>query len=243
MEYPSKRRTIIIKMGLFEYMTSPRPVITRRTAEELLGPLSNRDRKNAPEELFVGGDIRLLKDTIRVSVVGTRNPSPQGIKRAEKVSQLLIDAGVVVTSGLAGGIDRAAHEMAIACRGRTIGVVGTPLDKVYPASNRRLQETMTDTQAVVSQFPPGSLVERQNFTQRNLTMALLVKAGVIVEASEDVGVIAHGWELLRLGRPLFLLESLYQKADVTWPKKMEQCGAQVLSGGTVNYFLEVVTKV
>jgi len=81
---------------------------------------------------------------------------------------------------------------------------------------------------VVSQFPSGHPVTRKNFPLRNRTMALVCEASVIVEASDGSGTLSHGWEALRLGRPLFLMASLIERSDLTWPRKMRDYGAMVL---------------
>ena len=106
---------------------------------DLLGPLNEVEQKNAPKALFVAGDTGILEQGARVSIVGARKASPEGIKRASKLASLLARQGVVVVSGLAEGIDTAAHEGAINHGGRTIGVIGTPLDQVYPKKNTELQ--------------------------------------------------------------------------------------------------------
>lgn len=128
----------------------------------------------------MAGDERLFRGTLRGSVVGSRKATPQGLARAAKVARLVVDTGGIVVSGLAEGIDRAAHDAALAAGGRTIAVIGTPLDKFYPSSNTELQRRLMEEHAVLSQFPRGSSVERGNFPKRNLTMALVVSAAVIV---------------------------------------------------------------
>ncbi len=81
---------------------------------------------------------------------------------------------------------------------------------------------------VVTQFPLGHPTLRSNFPRRNLTMALLCHASVIVEAGETSGTLSHGWEALRLNRPLFILKSVFENEELTWPEEMRQYGAQVL---------------
>jgi DNA processing protein len=131
--------------------------------EELLGPLNDLEEKHAPKRLFVAGDRSVLAVGPRISIVGTRKPSAVGIRRAEELARALVKAGAVVVSGLAEGIDTAAHTAAIRAEGRTIAVLGTPLDSFFPASNRELQLTIMRDHLAVSQFPSGTPPRRQNF--------------------------------------------------------------------------------
>ena len=198
------------------------------TCEELLGPLNDVEKRYAPPTLYVAGDRSIL-DAPRVAVVGTRKPSDLGAARARRLARVLAQRGVVIVSGLAAGIDTIAHETAIAEGGRTIAVLGTPLDEVYPRANRALQERIMCEHLAISQFPSGCPIQRKNFPQRNRTMALIADASVIVEAGEGSGTLSQAWEALRLGRPLFLLRSLAERTDLEWPATMREYGAMVLS--------------
>jgi DNA processing protein len=139
---------------------------------------------------------------------------------------------VVVVSGLAEGIDYAAHVATIEAGGRTIAVTGTALSRVYPARHRALQELLMREHLVVSQFAEGQPTTRGGFVIRNRTMALIADAAVIVEADETSGSLTHGWEALRLGRPLFLMASILERRDLAWPRKMLEYGAMVLRDPT-----------
>ena len=200
-----------------------------RTPEELLGSLNDVERKNAPDTLFLAGDPRLLSEGPRVSVVGSRKVSPTGAVRARILCEALVAHGITVVSGLAEGVDAVAHETAIGAGGRTVAVIGTPLDTFYPAKHRPLQERLMREHLVVSQFADGTPFMRQNFPRRNRTMALLSDATVIVEAGEKSGTLHQGWEALRLGRVLFLLESVASDSRLTWTKEMVHYGAQILT--------------
>lgn len=193
--------------------------------EDLLGPLNDVERKNAPKAVFFAGDLSLLEAGPRVSIVGSRKPSPRGLKNARGLAAWLVRHGAVVVSGLAEGIDAAAHQGAIDAGGRTIGVIGTPLDQSYPAKNRALQARLMEEHLVLSQFESGYPVQPKNFPIRNRTMALISHATIIVEAGEKSGTIHQGWEALRLGRPLFVLERLMNDPDLAWPKEFAHYGA------------------
>jgi DNA processing protein len=197
--------------------------------EDLLGPLNEVEQKNAPRRLFVAGDVSILQRGARVSIVGTRKATPEGADQAKRLAHALASEGVVVVSGLAEGIDTAAHEGALEAAGRTIGIIGTPLDVAYPRKNKPLQDRLSVEHLVISQFPTGSPTGRGNFPMRNRTMALIADATVIVEAGEGSGTLHQGWEALRLGRPLFLLDAVLADPSLEWPGKMMGYGAEVLS--------------
>jgi DNA processing protein len=147
---------------------------------------------------------------------------------AASLAAWLVAREYVVLSGLAEGIDTAAHTAAIDEGGRTIGVLGTSLEYSYPASNRALQAYMCVHQLVLSQFTHGMPSQRANFPRRNRTMALLSDATVIIEAKDGSGSFHQGWEALRLGRPLYILRSSVDNAALTWPAEFISYGAYVL---------------
>jgi DNA processing protein len=126
----------------------------------------------------------------RAAIVGSRRPSPYGEAVAEQLSTELAQAGVVVVSGLAIGIDSAAHRGAINGGGITVAVMGTGVDIVYPAVNLKLaEEIIAAGGALVSQFPDGTLPRRHNFPARNHTIAALSDVVVVVEAAEASGAL------------------------------------------------------
>jgi DNA processing protein len=212
--------------------TTPRDFAIMRvveaSAEELLGPLNTVERKFAPQRLWSRGDRELIEHHPRVAVVGTRRPTDAGQQRTRKLVKQLVGQGAVVVSGLAEGIDTIAHTTAMALGGRTIAVIGTSLDDVFPRSNAQLQQKIAVEHLVISEFPPGSPVQRGNFPRRNRTMALLADLSIIIEAGEGSGTLSTGWETLRLGRPLFLLRSVVE-SGLAWPREMLDYGAMVLA--------------
>jgi DNA processing protein len=199
------------------------------TPLEVLGALNDVEQKNAPKQLFLTGDESLLQRGPRVSVVGSRKASVEGLKRASYLARALVEHNIIVVSGLAEGIDTAAHTAAIEAGGRTIAVLGTPLNECYPRENSDLQAKIIRDHLAISEFPEGYPTTRKNFPLRNRTMALLTDATVIVEAGESSGTLHQGWEALRLGRLLFLMESVANDPKLSWPSKMIGYGAQVLS--------------
>jgi DNA processing protein len=197
--------------------------------EQLLGRLNPVEQKFAPPVLWTAGDTRLLDKHPRVAIVGTRHPTPDGVRRAQRLVKELVAHGVVVVSGLAEGVDTVAHTRTLELGGRTVAVIGTPLDEAFPKKNARLQQQIAQEHLVVSEFAPGIPVARGNFPRRNRTMALIADASVIIEAGEGSGTLSQGWEALRLGRPLFLLQSLVA-SGLAWTTDMLNHGARVLSG-------------
>ncbi len=195
---------------------------------QYLSRLNEFERVNAPVELFLQGDESLLQKGVRVSVVGSRKPSENGVLRAQILTKALVEHGIIVVSGLAEGIDTVAHQTAIKENGRTIAVLGTPFSKVYPASNKALFEKIVNEHLAITQFPENYSVQKQNFPMRNRTMALISDATIIVEASENSGTRHQGWEALRLGRLVFILQNIAENTQLTWPKEMLNYGAQIL---------------
>jgi DNA processing protein len=197
--------------------------------EHLLGRLLNEyEARYAAMRLYVIGRIPIPLPVPRVSVVGTRKPSSEGIEFAKRLVENLVMEKVIVVSGLARGIDTVAHRTVIEEGGRTIAVLGTPLNVFYPPENKELQLRLMREHMVISQFPFSSPVTRKNFVIRNRTMALLSDATVIVEAGENTGVISQAWESIRLGRPLFVT-SIVESRNPSWLSELRRYGAEVLS--------------
>lgn len=207
------------------------------STEDLYGPLVEHERKYAPEKLYVLGDSSLLRDGSRVSVVGSRKVSPEGLRRARTLSAWLTHAGVTVVSGLAEGVDTAAHETAIRQGGKTIAVIGTALSTAFPKKNTALQEKIARDYLLVSQFEPGRPPNKGNWPARNRTMALLSDATIIVEAGKTSGTIHQGWEALRLGRRLLIMESLAGQG-FDWVDSFLGYGAEVLTRENFKAFVE-----
>lgn len=199
------------------------------SVEDLLGrTLNDVETKYAPELLFVQGPLEIPLPCPKVSIIGTRKPSPKGLSNAQSIAKTLTENQIIITSGLAEGIDTAAHRTAIDNGGRTIAVLGTPLNKVYPTKNFELQREIMKNHLAISQFPVEYPITKKNFVIRNRTMALISDASIIVEAGNSSGSLHQGWETLRLGRPLFIWKSLLNNSDLDWPKTMLEYGAMVL---------------
>ena len=200
------------------------------SVENLLGrTLNDIETKYAPELLYVQGPLEIPLPCPRVSVIGTRKPSPEGLADAQSIAKTLAKNQIIIVSGLAEGIDTEAHRAAIDSGGRTIAVLGTPLNKVYPQKNSELQQEIMEGHLAISQFPVEYPTTRKNFIIRNRTMALISDASIIVEAGDSSGSLHQGWETLRLGRPLFIWKSLLSNSELDWPKTMLEYGAMELA--------------
>ena len=199
------------------------------TLTELLGPLNDVEEKYAPKELYVAGDLPVPLPKPRSAVIGSRKASPKALETARHITSTLVQNGVIIVSGLARGIDTVAHKTTIDEGGDTIAVLGTPLDKYYPRENAQLQDFIMNNHLAISQFPINYPIQPRNFVIRNRTMALISDISIIVEAKDSSGSLHQGWEALRLGRPLFIWKSIVKDASLSWPKKMLEYGAMVLT--------------
>ena len=193
-------------------------------------PAKLRDARHPVELLYYRGAWEIT-ETRCMAVVGSREASPDGVRRAERLARELVDRGFTVVSGLAKGIDSAAHRAAIARGGRTISVVGTPLGVCYPKENRDLQEEIARDHLLISQVPVlryAKQAPQQNrlfFPERNVTMSALTEGTIIVEAGETSGTLTQARAALHQRRKLFILESCFQRTDITWPARFEAEGA------------------
>jgi DNA processing protein len=200
------------------------------STSDLLGrQLNDVEIKYVPEILYVEGPLQIPLPCPRVSVVGSRKASSKGIETAKFISKTLTKKRVLIVSGLAEGIDTAAHETAIQSGGNTVAVLGTPLDKTYPRKNLSLQQKIMSEHLAISQFQLGHITKPKDFVIRNRTMALISDATVIVEAGDKSGSLHQGWEALRLGRPLYIWHDILDAPGLEWPEKMLRYGAIPLS--------------
>lgn len=209
--------------------------------EDVLGALDEVTRKYAPARLYAEGKLELLKGTTRVSIVGSREVSDAGRRRAAKLARQLAAQRIVVVSGLALGVDHAAHSSAIDAGGSTIAIIATPLSRAYPREHAELQAKIAHEHLLITQFGEQDRLGRWSFPARNRTMALLTHATVIVEAGDASGSLHQGWEAIRLGRPLFFMRSILDRKDLKWPQKLMAYGARPL--GSVEDLLAEIPSV
>jgi DNA processing protein len=170
-------------------------------------PVNLRMIHDRPPFLMVRGDLAAGDDRA-IAVVGTRRAGDEGRHAAYEIARQLADRGVTVVSGLAEGIDTAAHSGALSVGGRTIAVFGTGIEVVFPAKNRLLADAIARSGACVSQFWPSMRGARWTFPVRNVVTSGLALGTVVVEAGETSGARLQAEAALRHGKRVFLLDQL-----------------------------------
>jgi DNA processing protein len=191
---------------------------------ELVYELLNGYAKEYPY-LFYRGNLELLSSPV-VSIVGTRNPTLDGIDKAARVATTLVNEGYVVMSGLAKGIDTIAHETTLKLKGKTIAVLGTPLTRIYPAENKKLANEISTTGLLLSPSLPDETFGKRLFPRRNKLMARLSIATIVIEAGETSGVIHQAAECQKQGKKLIFLKSFAEKT--VWANSFVKNGAHVI---------------
>lgn len=193
-------------------------------------PARLRDADHPVELLYYRGNWELV-ETPSVAIVGTREPSEDGAANAQRIARAFVREGYTVVSGLAKGIDTAVHTATLEAGGRTVAVIGTPLFNTYPRENAGLQSEIAKNHLLISQVPFLRYARQHYkanslfFPARNVTMSALTKATVIVEAGNTSGTLVQARAALAQGRKLFILESCFRNASLTWPAKYEKQGA------------------
>ncbi len=165
----------------------------------LLAEISGR-----PSVLYVRGDLAPADDR-SVAIVGTRRATPYGRQAAERIATELAQAGVTVVSGLARGVDAAAHRAALEAGGRTIAVLGSGPDVIYPAEHRRLSEQVMESGAILSELPPGAKPDAQNFPARNRIVSGITVGTLIIEAPSRSGALITATFAADQGREVFVI--------------------------------------
>ncbi len=181
-----------------------RPGCHRIAAGEPGYPVQLRAIPDPPPVLFVQGDPALLA-LPQVAIVGSRSPTPAGRETAFAFACRLADAGLVITSGLATGIDAAAHRGALARGGRTVAVCGTGLDRIYPARHAALAGEIAVAGALVSEFPPGTPALPHHFPRRNRLISGLSLGVLVVEARHRSGSLITARLAAEQGREVFAI--------------------------------------
>jgi DNA processing protein len=171
-------------------------------------PANLRQVDDRPPLLFIAGALERSDDR-SIAIIGARRASAEGLRLAARLAGEFVGNDFTVVSGLAAGIDRTAHEAALAQGGRTVAVIGTGLlHQSYPPENAELQRQIAARCAVVSQFWPDSPPTQKTFPMRNAVMSGLSRGSVVIEASERSGARVQARLALAHGRPVFLLERL-----------------------------------
>ena len=200
-------------------------VVLVKKGDELYSKLLE-STNDAPPYLFLKGNINLLNEK-SVCVVGSRNASLKSMQNTDRLVRSLVSRNIVINAGLASGIDTASHTSALKYGGKTIAVIGTPINQYYPKENKQLQLEIEKKGLVVSQFPPCNSTQKWNFPLRNGTMSGLSLATIIMEAGETSGALKQADYALKQGRQVLIPLSAVSNEHLDWPKKYVSKGAVV----------------
>src|SRR5579863_2833905 len=193
-------------------------------------PARLREIYDPPPLLYVLGNIELLgRHTI--SIVGARRPTPYGNQMAERLGRDLADRGLVVTSGLARGIDASAHKGALSSQtGASIGVLGCGIDVVYPKENKKLFAEMEKRGAIISEFPLGTFAAPQNFPIRNRIIAGMPLGVVVVEGAQYSGSLITARLAMEFGREVYGVPGNATQPSSFGPNQLIKQGAKLVTG-------------
>lgn len=186
-----------------------------------------REIDQPPPVLFVRGSIE-PEDDWAVAVVGTRRVTTYGRQVAEELGAFLAQNGITVVSGLARGVDRIAHEAALKAGGRTVGVLGSGVDRIYPPEHQHLAELMAKQGAVISDYPLGTPPDSANFPPRNRIISGLSKASIVVEASQESGALITATFAVNQGREVFAVPGGIYSPQSKGANRLIQDGAHPL---------------
>lgn len=187
-------------------------------------PQRLKEIEQPPPVLYVRGDY-LPDDLYAVAIVGTRRVTPYGRQITEELSSYLASNGITVVSGLARGVDAIAHQTAVKAGGRTIGVLGSGVDKIYPPEHRSLAQQMIEQGAIVSDYAPGTPPDASNFPPRNRIISGLSLAVVVVEAGETSGALITAEFAAEQGREIFAVPGSILAPQSKGTNKLIQKGA------------------
>lgn len=174
------------------------------TLEDPEYPEQLKQIASPPPVLFVKGEPALLTQP-QIAMVGSRNPSNEGIKLAMEFAKALAESGFVITSGMALGIDAASHKGALNANGFTVAIAGTGLDRVYPACHKQLATEIVEHGALVSEFPPGTTAKAGHFPRRNRIISGLCQGLLVVEAAIQSGSLITARMALEQNREVFAI--------------------------------------
>jgi len=180
-----------------------------------------------PGFLYVLGSFGLV-DHGSIAVVGSRNPTHYGVLSTERIAGGLAEAGITVVSGMARGLDSLAHEAAMKNNGRTVAVLGSGLDVIYPPENKKLAERIRENGAVVSEFPPGTGPDAQNFPRRNRIISGMSLGVVVIEARIKSGALITAYLALDQNREVFAVPGNINNPRSKGTNRLIQDGARLV---------------
>ena len=191
-------------------------------------PAALRDLPNPPHELFILGALETLAPPV-VAVVGTRNATDYGLRVTRELCGSLARAGACVISGLARGVDAAAHRATLAENGRTAAVLGTGVDVPYPVGHRELHGIIARRGLLLSEFAPGSKAAKGSFPRRNRILAALASVTIVVEAPRDSGALITSGHALVLGRTVAAVPGPIDSLQSVGTNELLRDGATVIA--------------
>src|SRR5689334_13683626 len=194
------------------------------TWEDEAYPQRLKEIEQPPPVLYIRGD-HLPDDLFAVAIVGTRRVTPYGRQITEELSAFLAASGITVVSGLARGVDALAHHTALKAGGRTIGILGSGVDKIYPPEHRQLAEQMMQHGAIISDYAPGTPPDASNFPPRNRIISGLSLAVVVIEAGETSGALITAEFAAEQGREIFAVPGSILAPQSKGTNKLIQKGA------------------
>ncbi len=197
-------------------------------------PANLRELDDLPPVLYCTGDTKYLASPGKVGIVGSRRPDGYGIWAASRYGRDLAGAGAVIVSGMASGLDSEAHRAAVEACAPTIAVLGTPIDRTYPAANRTLRREIEKCGCVVSEYAPGSSGAGANgFLQRNRIIAGMSDALLVVQAAERSGTMSTVSHAERYGRPVYAVPGDVTRTASAGTNMLIRSGrAEIALGGT-----------
>jgi len=193
-------------------------------------PNELKDAKEPVQLLYYIGNLAHLH-TRRVAIVGTRRASTVGLETTAAITKQLVGDNFTIVSGLAAGVDTQAHTSAIEAKGRTIAVLGTPLNRTYPRENAALQQQIAQDHLLISQVPfyiyskQDHRLNKLFFLERNKTMSALTEATIIIEAGETSGSLTQAAAAVYQKRKLLIWEACFHNKVIDWPKRLVEQGA------------------
>ncbi|MBW6515834.1 MAG: DNA-processing protein DprA [Candidatus Cloacimonetes bacterium] len=187
---------------------------------------------NPPLFLFYRGNLPILGEERALAVVGTRKPDNYGIIMTRKITEQLVAAGFTIVSGLAYGVDTQAHLTTVESKGRTIAVMGTGCDQIYPQKNHKLAERILEKGALISEFLPGSKPEKWNFPLRNRIISGLTVGTFVVQGEKTSGALLTAKFALDQNRDLFALPGDINRKVSEGPNYLIKLGAKIVTSHT-----------
>lgn len=225
---PAGRRTFSRSAAQKEFELARRQNIRLLAFDDPEYPENLRAAEDAPPVIYVRGQINCLRQPLSLSIVGARNASLNGRKLASQISCELTSQGIMIVSGMARGIDTAAHKgamFALNRSGNTVAVLGTGIDIAYPAENQKLCEQIAGQGAVISEFPLGTEPSAGNFPRRNRIVSALTDGTLVVEASLHSGSLITARLALEQGRDVFAVPGFPTDERSAGPNKLIKDGA------------------